>query len=143
MSDHKPTKRTPRGKGSTPTVRKIAPYTPWMPTISYENCVLMRAREIDARLTRPDDTPERVAMRFDSSVANQRERLETWQTLGEHYAAMLEDSATSQLLHSAIAEELLDLVDRAHLGMTSPCIIRLLYPMLREAADRFERFDVS
>jgi hypothetical protein len=51
--------------------------------------------------------------------------------LGNHYAAVMEDSATPAALCNVLMDELTDLAGKARLHITAPEVLRLLYPLLR------------
>jgi hypothetical protein len=104
-----------------------------MPTISYENYIQARAAGHAAKVNDLDPqhhTPESIA-RHAEHVEALRERISELQVLGNHYAAVMEDSATPAALCNVLMDELTDLAGKANLNITSPEVLRLLYPMLR------------
>ena len=60
--------------------------------------------------------------------------------LGNHYADVLENPDTSAKLHNVIGEELEELANKAGLHITSPEMLRMVYPLLRLRAAERERF---
>jgi len=60
-----------------------------------------------------------------------REDFAKWKALGDHYADVLEDEKTSAILYNTIGDELDEIVERAGLHITSPEVLRLLFPLLR------------
>ncbi len=57
---------------------------------------------------------------------------------GNHYADVLENPDASAELHNVIDDELEELARKAELHITSPEMLRLVYPLLRfRAAERF------
>ncbi len=112
--------------------------TPVIPTVNYDDAIRRRAEEITANNARPDDSTERVADRLKERIASQSEKLEAWQTLGNHYADVLANPKTPAALCNVINVELDELAARAGLNIASPEVLRLLYPMLRDHAEKRE-----
>jgi len=109
-----------------------------IPAVSYDDAIHRRAEEVSANNTLPDDYPERVADRLQGHTVSQREKFEAWQTLGDFYADTLANPKTPAAVHNVLNHELDLLTDRAGLHITSPEVLRLLYPMLRDHAERRE-----
>jgi hypothetical protein len=115
------------------------------PTINYEVVIQARAAQIDARtniktLAPAFRTQKHQELLHTQHVESQREKFRGWEMLGNHYADVLEDPNTPADVHNVIACEMDDLASRAGLNITSPEVLRLLYPWLR---DRLYEKEVS
>ena len=99
--------------------------------VSYEEIIRARAAEISEGSKQDPDTPERIALRQEQDVAFVRMRIAEWQALGNHYADVLEDPRTPAELRTVINDELDEQAATVCFHLTSPEILRLLYPLLR------------
>jgi hypothetical protein len=107
-----------------------------MPTISYDDFIQSRAQESAAKLSPENSdpqfrTPEHRAGSQAEHVEFLTQRISALQSLGNHYADTLENPATPAEVHNALAQDLDELAGKANLHITSPEVLRLLYPLLR------------
>jgi hypothetical protein len=107
------------------------------PSISYEGIIEAGAAEITARinldLLAPEfRTLEHKARLHVQHIDSQRERFREWELLGNHFADALENPDTPAELYNIIGAELDELANRAGLSITSPVVLRLVYPWLRD-----------
>jgi hypothetical protein len=107
-----------------------------VPSVNYDDAIRRRAEEVAANNARPDDDPSRTASRLEEHTESQRERFEAWQALGNHYADVMANPKTSTAVYNALMVDMEDLSYRAGLNITSPEVLRLLYPMLRDHAGK-------
>jgi hypothetical protein len=120
-----------------PTIGVSPDSTSTLPTVDYESLIQARAAEVTAAINFDNLAPEfrtpehKVRLRA-QHIASQREIFRAWEVLGNHFADILENPDTPSDVHNVIVDELLELADRAGLSMTSPEILRLMYPLLRD-----------
>ncbi len=110
--------------------------TSMMPTVSYEDFIQAHAAESSARLILENSnpqfrTPEHAGRIRAEHVEFLTQRIGELQALGNHYADTLENPATSAEVYNALAGELDELTNKAKLYITTPEVLRLLYPLLR------------
>ena len=119
----------------TKTKRKVAPAP--MPTIDYSdfiNCLARERARRQAASAEPswlENNPDFEERKFRESLHFMKEDLAAWQALGNHYADVLADPHAPAALKNVIDDELLDLANQVKLHITSPEVLRLLYPLLR------------
>jgi hypothetical protein len=104
-----------------------------MPAIDYEPFIIDRTERLTTESLarephRPAEAPE---TRRASLLSSTRDHIAAWTLLGNHYADVLENPDASAELHNVIGEELDELADKANLHITSPEVLRLVYPWLR------------
>ena len=113
---------------------------PLMPKVDYTDFINILAREHARRQTASaepgwlENNPDFEECKFRESLHFLTEDFVTWQALGIHYADVMEDARTTEELYNAIAEEVDKLANQAKLFITSPELLRLLYPLLRYRA---------
>jgi hypothetical protein len=115
-----------------------------LPAIDYEPFIRAHEADIAARTSVADLAPEfrteeHKAVLVAQRLAGWRERFTEYAALGEFYAAALESADTTAAAHNALNDELMGLADEANLSITSPVVLRLLYPLMRHYAREFER----
>ncbi len=119
--------------------------TSMMPTVSYEDFIQAHAAESSARLILENSnpqfrTPEHAERIRAEHVSALRQRISDLHALGNHYADTLENPATSAEVYNVLAQDLDELAGKSKLHITSPELLRLLYPLLRlRAAKKGDR----
>lgn len=126
-----------RKTDSTATTAGCVSSAAAMPTISYESLVQARAEEITARINLDDLAPQFRTQKHrkllhSQHIESQRERFRQYELLGNHFADVLENPDTTADLYNIIAAEIEELANRAGFSITSPSVLRLLYPWLRD-----------
>ncbi len=110
--------------------------TSLMPTISYEDFIQAHAAESSARLILENSnpqfrTPEHAESIRAEHVSALRQRISDLHALGNHYADTLENPATPEEVYRVVVDDLCALASKVNLDITSPVLLRLLYPLLR------------
>ncbi|MGI8656495.1 MAG: hypothetical protein ACR2LC_14910, partial [Pyrinomonadaceae bacterium] len=107
-----------------------------MPTISYEDFIQSLAADSSAKLSLENSDPQFRAPEHRARIQAEHvefltQRISALQSLGNHYADMLENPATSAEVYNVLAQDLDELANKANLHITAPEVLRLLYPLLR------------
>ncbi|HWW74329.1 MAG TPA: hypothetical protein VNZ44_02980 [Pyrinomonadaceae bacterium] len=137
MTNRKPTMKG-GGKGAGGSKGKgHASTAPTVPTVDYEPIIRTRAAEVTSRINLKKLDPqyrteEHRALLHAQHLESQRERFRDYQVLANHFADVLESEDTPAEVHNALLLELDDLSNRSGVMLTSPEVLRIIYPLMRD-----------